>query len=174
MGAIRVTALTIQRDSESHWQENEDPERYINQPVERDVFAKSASLRTRHLPALEYARSELSKLDRQLLSIGCEGPTEQATQKTLTILKTTLDRNSIFPSVSEDGERGIICEWRAGSGRITLEIDAVGRAYLQVLNARGVTVADGDSAAKLGVHLRALSETVTAVNPSWRSLFESE
>lgn len=121
--------------------------------------------------AYEHAKRELAGLDVQLAQSGQSGPTRTSRMRMLQILRDVLANDSVYPSISDDGEGGLVAEWRAGRRRIDIYVSDSGDFLFRVRNKGGATIYNGTSTLHLRRHLRDLTAIVNAINPGWRRFF---
>lgn len=91
------------------------------------------------------------------------------------VLGRVVERTTVFPFLSPNGEGGVLAEWHAGSQKIEIEVEADGTAYTYATDNQGKVVLDTNVSREtikaLRHILRVLSERVDEENPKWREMF---
>jgi hypothetical protein len=121
--------------------------------------------------AFEYARNEVNRVHFQREATGEAPPTTTARRRLLSTLREAIAADSVYPSVSDDGEGGLIAEWRAGDRRLQLDVTAEGEELVTVRLRNGPVLYRGSSVLYLRSYLRDLTSYINDVNPGWQRLF---
>ena len=124
-------------------------------------------------PAYAHALNTLNRLARQLRDTDAALPTSDARDVLTAILRSCLARDSVFPTVADDGEGGLVADWRADDRRISIVVDSDGESLISVHGSAGQLIYRGDASTQLRRHLRDLTAYVNNSNPGWRSLFKT-
>lgn len=122
-------------------------------------------------PAYAHATQELQQMAAQLDRLGEPKPTAAARFTLLDVLRDVLAADSVFPSLSSDGESGLLAEWRADNNLIEVHVTDDGEPLFRVRIRRGAVLYEGSSTVQLRRHLRNMTTLVNSVNPGWKTLF---
>ena len=147
---------------------------YKSTDQERTRFPDATAARrssTAAAPALWHAALELYRLIVDLVSHGEPLPSKTAIDATRLLLRKSLDVDSVYPSISDDGDGGLYVEWRASKRHILVEISRTGSYYLFATDDDGYVVYEGDDPHYLRRQVKELTTVVNDANPTWRSLF---
>lgn len=131
--------------------------------------AKLAYLRAaaREEPAVEYVERRLAEIS--------ETANERAIEMVKIITVAVTEENSIYPSVSPDGDGGIIVYWKALYLSIEVDVDADLTFYVRIRNSRTGVVQKWAGAsfpfAALSRALKDLTNLVERQNPGWRKKY---
>lgn len=95
----------------------------------------------------------------------------------LAILRATLDDASVYPSMTTDGDDGLIAHWKAGGALIALEVNGNDRYSLVETNGAGDILRNEEglhapNLDELRLAIAAFSSSVSHINPDWRTNFK--
>lgn len=121
-------------------------------------------------PAYVYARAQLVRLRAEHRSLGLPIPNKVASTRMLTVLKSVLAEDSVYPTLSIDDEGGIVAEWHVGPYSLEIDVSPEG-VFTYTIRQDGRRVSVGKSQTPLRKLIRDLSAVVRRVNPNWRSAF---
>jgi hypothetical protein len=122
-------------------------------------------------PAYSHACRELQLLCAQLERAHERIPSRASRFVMLGVLREVLADDSVYPTLADDAESGLIAEWRADEQRIEINVDHAGQPFFRVRRRNGPVMYEGASTVQLRRHLRDVTALVNSVNPGWRSLF---
>jgi hypothetical protein len=117
-------------------------------------------------PAFSHAQAQVAVLNEA---------TPQSKMAMLHLLHEVLAADSAFPTISGDGDDGIMAQWRARRSYVTIEINGP-ESSLAVSDLEGELVLNTATRGQLDNRvvrdaISHFSAALKAINPSWRNLF---
>ncbi|QWS33053.1 hypothetical protein [Curtobacterium aetherium] len=136
--------------------------------ADRDVLADAVIVTN---DAIQRATNQIAQIEEHVVLGG------DVRNRLLTCLRASLSADSVFPTVTSDGDDGLIAQWRAGERFLAVEMTSDGDYSLMLVDSDGVLRRNESASGypdldNLKALVRDFTAAVVARNPRWRDLFE--